>query len=252
MKTLLPLLAALTLGALPATAQTKTEAAAADERDAPLATPRLTLAGWGELVDPDGDCVFEKKDATLTITVPGTPKPHDLSAELISMNAPRVLQPVTGDFTIEVRVDGEFKPGDESTQAGRTGYNGAGLLLFADSRNFVRIERATLQRSNQEPSGYVNFEIRVDGEVIRIGTTGDRPIKVDQPVFLRLVRTGDTLHGFASDDGEKWDELDPKPIPTEWPKDLQAGVAAISTSKVSFTPVFSGLKLEVPRPSPTK
>ena len=40
-----------------------------------------------------------------------------------------VVQPVAGDFVIQVRVGGEFQPGAESTQPGRTGYTGAGLVV---------------------------------------------------------------------------------------------------------------------------
>ncbi len=38
------------------------------------------IPGWGTAVDPDGDCRFELKNSTLTITAPGPA--HDLSAEL--------------------------------------------------------------------------------------------------------------------------------------------------------------------------
>ena len=102
------------------------------------------LDGWGKAVDPEGDCRFENLRGRLIITVPGSKKPHDLSPEMGNTTAPRMVKPVPGDFVIQVRVDGEFEPGDESTQAGRTGYTGAGLVVFADEKNFVRIERATL------------------------------------------------------------------------------------------------------------
>src|SRR5688572_24686505 len=106
-----------------------------------------TVKGWGEAIDPAGDCKFEQKDGKLTIIVPGSAEPHDLSAELKSSTAPRVFTPLNGDFDMQVKVEGEFQPGGESTQAGRTGYTGAGLVVFADAENYVRLERATLQRS---------------------------------------------------------------------------------------------------------
>src|SRR4051812_8587189 len=104
-------------------------------------TRSKAVEGWGEAVDPAGDCNFEVKEGRLRITVPSSDKPHDLSPELESSTAPRVLRPVKGDFTIEVKVGGEFEPGEKSTQEGRTGYTGAGLVVFADEKNFVRLER---------------------------------------------------------------------------------------------------------------
>jgi WD40 repeat protein len=66
---------------------------------APLAAPTpggpapRTLPGWGEVVDPDGDCTFAGEDGKLTITLPGTI--HDLNPDIFKDgrggNAPRVL-----------------------------------------------------------------------------------------------------------------------------------------------------------------
>ena len=53
---------------------------------------------WGGLVDPAGDCrlLLDQIRHTATLELPGTP--HVLSAELRRLNAPRTLQPVSGDF----------------------------------------------------------------------------------------------------------------------------------------------------------
>src|SRR5687768_13293767 len=66
------------------------------------------IKGWGTPIDPDGDCAFQADAGKLTITVPGEAKPHDLSAELSSTTAPRVLQPLKGNFVLQVKVEGEF------------------------------------------------------------------------------------------------------------------------------------------------
>ena len=203
------------------------------------------IEGWGKAMDLDGDCQFSLKSGRLMITVPGSAQPHDLSAELDSTNAPCVQRHVAGEFMITVKVEGEFTPGVVSTQPGRTGYNGAGLLLISDTRNYVRLERAALQ-TEDEPVPYTNFEIRLDGKLLRVGRTNDRPIKAGQPVWLRLARSGPSIRGWVSDDGEQWDELPAKEVPPEWCNELNVGVAAISTSTGPFTPSFSGLKLEVP------
>jgi len=200
------------------------------------------IPAWGTAIDPDDDCKFFVAEDALRIRVPGS-RPHDLAADIETTNAPRVLQSVRGDFTIQVRVEGRFAPGDESTKEGRTGYNGAAIVAMSDAENVVTLARAALQRPGEEAVHYANFEIRIAGELQRIGLTGDHRLPKDGPVFLRLERRDAKFLGAVSVDGMKWDVLAPKEIPAEWPKDLQAGVAAISTSKDEFNPQFSKLQV---------
>jgi len=205
--------------------------------------PGRQLTGWGVARDPSHDCGFYLADGSLLISVPGSARPHDLAADIHVINAPRVLQPVRGDFTIQVRVDGRFQPGGESTKAGRTAYNGAGIVALMNERNVVTLARAALQDPGKEPKAYANFEIRVGGELERIGNTSDHPLPKDGPVFLRLERRGLKFLGAVSADGDSWDVLEPKELPEVWPKELQAGVVAISTSKYEFDPRFSKLQV---------
>ena len=200
------------------------------------------IENWGTALDLAGDCKFAAKDGALVITVPGG-KPHDLSAELTSSTAPRVVRGVSGNFVIQVKVDGEFQPGSESTQPGRSGYRGAGLVVFADDKNYVRLERATLHWSGEEPQAYTNFEIRVDGQLERIGTTLDAPLDPKKPTWLRLERQGAVLHGFVSQDGREWKPLVSKELTEAWKAETLVGVAAISTSKDAFTPQYSELSI---------
>ena len=202
------------------------------------------LEVWGKAIDPDGDCkVFVANGGALLMAVPGSARPHDLAAETGFTNAPRVVQPVRGDFTLQVQIDGRFMPGDESTNPGRTGYNGAGLVAVLDSNNVVTLARAVLQHPGSEPMHYANFEIRIDGKLQRIGLTGDHPLPKSGPVFLRIERRGAKIHGAVSTDGSRWTALDPKEIPENWTQELQAGVVAVSSSKEEFNPRFSKLQL---------
>lgn len=201
------------------------------------------LATWGKTIDPDGDCKFFAAEGMLLITVPGSERPHDLAADINTSNAPRVLQPAQGDFTLQVQVDGRFMPGDASTQPGRGGYNGAGLVAVLDPKNVVTLARAVLQHPGKEPASYVNFEIRTDGKLQRIGLTGDHRVPQDGPLFLRLERRGQKMHGAVSTDGSQWTTLDSKEIPADWKPELHVGVVAISTSKAEFNPRFSKLQL---------
>ena len=201
------------------------------------------LGRWGTSTDPDGDCTFYVAKKSLLISVPGSGQPHDLAAEIDMANAPRVLRPVCGDFTIQVRVDGRFAPGMESSKSGRVPYNGAGLVAMVDSENVVTLARAATQRKGGDPESYANFEIRTGGQLQRIGLSGDQRLPKDGPVYLRLERRGSQFHGAVSEDGSSWHALEPKEIPSDWPKELQAGVIAISTSKDEFNPRFSQLQV---------
>lgn len=236
---------------------------AAEEPTEKRGPRKQKIENWGVALDLEGDCHFKAEGGNLIITVPGTPKPHDMSTELLSCTAPRVLQPARGDFTLQVKIDGEFSPGDESTQAGRTGYTGAGLIVFADEKNYVRLERATLHRKGDKGTPYTNFEIRIGGELQRIGNTGDLPTEEGKPTWLRLQRKGNLLLGAMSQDGVNWKEGEPKELLTPaWRGDVLAGVAAISTSKMDFQPRYSELSVktnwteakggETPNPTPAK
>lgn len=210
---------------------------------------------WGEIIDPAEDCHFSMKDGKLRTWVPGSETPHDMNPEAGttgSNDAPRLLQPVTGDFSIQVKIGGEFAPGEESTQPGFTGYSGAGLLVMADDLNFVRLERASLQYVGSEEEPYTNFEIRVNGVTERWGDTSDFPTEADKSTWLRLERRGNEIHGSMSQDGINWISTEPKLLPPEaWNENtIQAGVLAVSTSKQVFNPEFSELVIENAESSP--
>ena len=217
-----------------------------DKPAAQMPTPRMEiLSGWGTAIDPAGDCTFEKADGKLTISVPGSEKAHNLSPEKTNTTAPRVVQPIAGDFVIQVRVDGEFQPGAESTEPTRRGYTGAGLVVIADENNLVRLERATLWGGGK-PRPYTNFEIRVDGKLERFGNTGDLPTEADKPTWLRLERKGSQMLGAMSQEGEHWTYGTPKELRAEaWSQNnIVAGVAAISNSRDTFAPTYSAFSIQ--------
>ncbi|HWB14576.1 MAG TPA: hypothetical protein VG826_35455 [Pirellulales bacterium] len=62
------------------------------------------IEGWGTVTDPLGDCSIESEGPKLIVKVPGGT--HDLNPVVGGMDAPRVLQSVEGDFSIEVKVTG--------------------------------------------------------------------------------------------------------------------------------------------------
>jgi len=200
--------------------------------------PRDALAHWGKPVDPAKDCRFEAKDGKLKIVVPGGKEPHDLSAELNApMNAPRILKEIEGDFSMEVNVGAFAVP--EGTAGGterNVAFWGAGFLVWGDSKNYVRLERAMFRRKNQDPC-YISFELRKDGEFVKFGTPDDGVLDPKKGAMLRLKRKGNAISAAVSEDaGKTWNEL--KALEIEMGKKLHAGVVAVNTSKADFTAEF--------------
>lgn len=205
--------------------------------------PSKTLDGWGDVVNRRRDCKLDLQEGVLTINVPGTP--HNLNKVISDLNAPRVLQEVEGDFTIQVKVSGDFTPSPRSTVAPRgKAFNGAGLLLWVDESQFIRLER--------------NIWINGDGsadchpplfDLILNGVPQEKsPAPVPATFFstpetwLRLERKGEVVVGSLSHDGSAWQKAGE--ITAKLPAKVSAGVAAVNTSRKPFKAVFAELKID--------
>jgi regulation of enolase protein 1 (concanavalin A-like superfamily) len=193
------------------------------------ATTESTRAGkepnrayWGQKVDPDRDCTFGREGEALTISVPATP--HDLSAELGKVNAPRVLQEVTDDFSAQVKVSGIIHPTTPGSVPGRLAYQAGGLLLWSDPQNYIRLERAGM--GNPGPfQAVVAFEARVNGQVA--GAQSRQIPSAD--TWLRLERRGLQINASFSLEGKQWLSLSPMNIAL--PARVSIGVAAINAAQ---------------------
>lgn len=113
-----------------------------------LGEERQLVEGWGEIIDPDGDCRVAEDQGDVAITVPKTR--HDLTYadKNAKLNAPRVLQSVEGDFTLEVTVRAFPLPGDAASSGGQYSFVSTGLLVWQDEKNFIRLERAAVGNSD--------------------------------------------------------------------------------------------------------
>ncbi len=193
------------------------------------------LASWGRVIDPDQDCEFRPDDKTLSVKVPGTL--HDLHPDLGKFNAPRIMKAIEGNFVLNVKVTGDFQPGGTSTNPRGIPYNGAGILIWIDEANFIRLERAAVLR-NGRVTTYVGFEERTGG---KRGVVNSVAFPAGT-CYLRLERKGKGITGAISSDGSTWKEL--KTIETTWPEKLQVGVAAINSSSESFTLKFEEFRVK--------
>jgi regulation of enolase protein 1 (concanavalin A-like superfamily) len=193
------------------------------------------LGEWGLAIDPDRDCTFDPGERRLAVKVPGTL--HDLNPDSGKLNALRVVRPVEGDFVVRVKVAGDFQPGGRSTNPRGVPYNGAGIVIWSDSDNFIRLERGAMLRGGRVGT-YVAFEEREGGyrgavhnEVFPAG-----------PCYLRLERKGSRILGAVSLDGSRWKQL--QPIDTVWPDRLKVGLLAINSSTEPFAPAFEEFSLK--------
>ncbi len=191
------------------------------------------VKGWGQAINPDGDCEIAPTDGGVEIKMPGTA--HDFAAELKKQNAPRVLSEVKGDFIAEVKVSGAFRPGASSSIPGRRPYHGAGLLLIKDKENYISLHRGCVYLDDKLRH-YANFELRKDGEL----TISLYEIEIpDQDTYLRLERRGDRVFNATSTDGIHWTSYEP--ITLELPEAVEFGIVGISSSEVPLSVRFQDL-----------
>jgi len=194
------------------------------------------LPGWGLAIDPAKDCEFRPDAKTLSIQVPGTW--HDLNPESGKINAPRVVRTVEGDFTVTVKVAGEFKPGGKGTNPKSFPYNGGGIVIWNDSDNFIRLERGAMLRNKGKLATIVMFEEREGGYRgalhNEVAPAGD--------CFLRVERKGSRIAGLISFDGARWKQL--QPIDTLWPSKLKVGLSAINSNNEPFSLRFEEFTLK--------
>lgn len=206
------------------------------------------IKGAGTFVDPAGDCKVAEKDGKVTITVPGTH--HDLNPtpRFDNVTAPRVLQQVEGDFTVQVKVDAFTRP-QAKTASSKAGISfvAAGLLIWQDEKNFIRLLRAA---NGDQGNLFVHLEIYRNGKF-----AGDAHgfITNDRATYLKVTRKGNGYSFAASLDGKRWIEMKsraanvlnldrPKKV-VEQPKKLKVGIAAINATTKKFAPAFEGLSL---------
>lgn len=196
------------------------------------------IAGWGLLIDPDGDCSAEASGESLTLKFgPGS---HGLDAEKPgAMNAPRVVQTFQEDFCIQVTVNGQLPL--PPLDGNRTNaYISGGLVLIQNDQNYIRLERATFTR-NGTIWHYTNFEQRVDAKRTRMGRFADYPLENDEPAQLRLEVRGDVVRALVRQDGD-WHEMGRAKIYDR--AEVLAGISGVKTDQAGAEVGFRELVTE--------
>jgi eukaryotic-like serine/threonine-protein kinase len=201
-------------------------------------TQSLFLSGWGMTIDPDGDCQFAVDKDALTITIPNLP--HDLvrAAGYFKFNAPRVCQDVQGDFNVQVRTSVFARPSAGTSSTRRAASVSAGLLIWQDENNFVRIGSAA-SADVAVPSPMVIAERCQNGKP---SPAQSWPISAKE-VLLQVQRKENvfTLAIREEDKDQSWRELTTFTVP--FPLNLKAGVFAINMATEEFASQLQDLKL---------
>lgn len=191
---------------------------------------------WGNLVDPVGDCTLRQEGDRLVLVVPGDDR--DLNPRTGLLTAPRVLNEVEGDFSWQVRVACPLTPGPIPSSRTNQAFYGAGILVWQDERNFLRLERNTwTDRAGNSSSFTPLLETLQNGASINYnGPTSNLPF-FREATWFRLDRKGNTMTASMSHDGTNWQHL--RAFPIAFGTRLMVGVSAINTSKEPLTVEFS-------------
>jgi regulation of enolase protein 1 (concanavalin A-like superfamily) len=192
------------------------------------------IKGWGAVVDPDGDCKVAEDNGKVTITIPGSHHNLNPTPDFNNLSAPRVLQDVTGDFVLQVKVPAFTRPEANTSSNGRNSYVGAGLVVWYDGNYFIRFLRAANGDSN---SLFASVELYEAGELLGWKNQG----LDDQSAYLKLQRHDGRFTFSVSGDGQDWTDL--PTVDLKLPKKLKAGIVAVNSTTKEFAPQFEDLKL---------
>ena len=128
-------------------------------------------------------------------------------------------------------------PGNVDSTSGSISFISAGLLLWADDKNFIRLERASVG-ALEIPFAWM--EQFADGK----STTNAQKQLPDKDTGLKVVRKGKefTFSYDETGDGKNWTEL--QTVTMALPAKLNVGVLCINTTARDLDGKLTGLKLE--------
>jgi len=209
---------------------------------------RRSVNMLGPLIDPDKDCTLTKDEDNLKIKIEIPGKLHTLSPEITSRknrkvslhNAPMTMTEIEGDFAALVEVTGEISPGS-ATPKDRQGHTipftvqSAGLILYQDKDNFLRLERA-----GSIIIGSLTPVHRLIIEAVKEGKQAMNPIYLDVPekdTLLILVKRKGRVQCFFSPNGGET-VVGFHEFALDLPTKMKIGLTAANVSAKPFKPTF--------------
>jgi len=156
------------------------------------------------------------------------------------VNAPRLLRPVDGDFIAQVTVTNALQPDPGRGSARRRPFNGAGLLLWQDEKNYVRLEFGAFVEEKGATARFALFEHRKNG--LPAGGLAQANTRLEaRPTGLRLERRDRTLLGFVRQGGHDWTPVGQFEV--DLPQQLYVGIAAVNTTQAPFAADFEDFNI---------
>ncbi len=203
-----------------------------------LQDPAL-IPGWGTPSDTDADCTIQLESGVLTITLPAAP--HELKAFPKRRNAPRVLRDIESNYEAVVKVS--LKADEPKAPSAAEAERGAGILIWLDVANLIRIERAQVwDKDAADPRAAVLIEYWRDGQLRERHVVSDGlPLQGDA-TWLRATRRIDKLKIEASADGDNWTDV--KTVGVRLSSRTKIGVVATNTSGVPLEARLEGFSVK--------
>jgi TonB family protein len=214
-----------------------------------------SAVAWGEFVNPTGQSAIRAGEDRIVISVPAGQR--DLAVESGPALAPRLVKRIAGDFEARVTVDSLPEPGPP---VGQSSFRGAGLLLWQDERNYVRLEsaayrlrpaagtramaegeapkdipRGAVERLRSGDVRYALLEARRDGRPVGGLSPADVRLE-DGPAELRLERSGRTIRGFVRQRYGDWRKV--REVEVELADSLEVGLAAVNVAATGLQAGF--------------
>jgi regulation of enolase protein 1 (concanavalin A-like superfamily) len=148
------------------------------------------------LEDPHNDAQYNatERPSFLRLSVPpcDPSKPCNDLFPGNNFDAPRFVQRINGDFTVMTRLD--FDPHYQ--------YQGAGILVWQDENNFLRLERSKGDVANNTSGVHLDKREK-GGPYTAIPSTELQPTPATQ-VELRMKRAGDHFTAWWREPGGIW------------------------------------------------
>jgi regulation of enolase protein 1 (concanavalin A-like superfamily) len=185
--------------------------------------------GW-QWIDPDGQnnpTPFEFKQGKFAMRIPSA---KDLYGE--NLTAPRLVKAVVGDFQIEARVN--FDPTED--------YQGAGLLIYVDRMNYLRLERSF--GGLREGGSGIRLDVRKQDQYESLTTPGEVPTTA-RSVELKISRRGNVFTAYwRQNENAEWREVEE--FVSAFPDTVLAGVIGCNTA-AEIAVEFTNIRL-LPQP----
>jgi regulation of enolase protein 1 (concanavalin A-like superfamily) len=187
--------------------------------------------------DPSGGSTVDLTANSGFLRITTTSPPYRDLYKPISTNAPKLMLSTSDNFVVETKV---MTVTDQEWES-------AGILIWKDSNNFLRLDRAVGASNSQR----IVFIMSKDG--------GWDPIDVVlssnlNPTFLKITRSGNVFSGYYSSNGLDWISIGEKSFPASDPIDVGLDVVNVYHEGIFFADfdyfrVISPPELAVPETS---